>query len=256
MRGGCEAPYRRVSRGGAYTGPLPPEQARRASSSGDGRRKLAQTWAPLWWDNGDRLLGRRRCRARARWAPYTAHSAGAFSVIAPRGREDPWSRGLSLFFSCRVSTFSFHASTNQPHVHRAGCTSTSSLSTKSPSHALYKPRASAGAADQHARHSSSSASSRPLPPLYSQPTSTSTMDICRLLNPNPAHGKTERIGRKRVEKACPACTMKNHIRTNYCRGCNYKLRGPPRPGAPRGVRYRAHAAASANLALPPAGWGA
>lgn len=105
MRGGCEAPYRRVSRGGAYTGPLPPEQARRASSSGDGRRKLAQTWAPLWWDNGDRLLGRRRCRARARWAPYTAHSAGAFSVIALRGREDPWSRGLSLFFRAAFPRF-------------------------------------------------------------------------------------------------------------------------------------------------------
>lgn len=87
------------------------------------------------------------------------------------------------------------------------------------------------------------------------------MDICRLLNPNPSRGKPDhRVGRRRVEKACPVCAVKNHIRTTYCRGCNYKLRGPGRGGSARSGRLRAHDSASASLAdaaaslaLPPSG---
>lgn len=81
------------------------------------------------------------------------------------------------------------------------------------------------------------------------------MDIRRLLNPNPPESKGDRVGRRRVEKACPRCAVKNHIRTNYCKGCNNRMHGQARGG-----RRRANASASAGLAeaaaglaLPPAG---
>ncbi len=69
------------------------------------------------------------------------------------------------------------------------------------------------------------------------------MDICRLLNPKKKI--VERVGKDRVEKSCPSCAVKNHIRTTYCKNCNYKLRGPPNPAVGRIIRTSTSARASA-----------
>lgn len=59
------------------------------------------------------------------------------------------------------------------------------------------------------------------------------MEIERLLNfdaRRPARGEkaaAARSGKARVEKACPSCSTRNHIRTTKCRACNAVLRVSP-----------------------------
>lgn len=68
------------------------------------------------------------------------------------------------------------------------------------------------------------------------------MDIGSLLNredrlpttlvavsvPTKSTTRGERVGKERVEKSCPSCGRKNHIRTTKCKTCGEQLRGRSR----------------------------
>ncbi len=70
------------------------------------------------------------------------------------------------------------------------------------------------------------------------------MDIRSLLNHDsvpfmatcvPVKGN-ERVGKNRVEKPCPSCGKKNHIRTTNCKSCSAQLRASPSKSSTRSSR--------------------
>lgn len=59
----------------------------------------------------------------------------------------------------------------------------------------------------------------------------------------------DRVGKERVEKSCPGCAAKNHIRTTNCKTCGLQLRERTRPRAATAAKRKAAARAAAVAAV-------